>query len=299
MNYLDFHTHSTWSDGLLSPHEMVDKARHCGIRVMSLTDHNCTMDLKDLRERSPDITLVQGSEISCIYNDRKKERHELHVIALGFDPQNHDLKKALSRNRSERREYVEAILERLRENHIHIGSYEDLVRDFPESRQIGRSHIGIKMQRMGYVHTADEAFDEYIGDFGYRRAFVEGPKDYMSLEECVDVIRKAHGVAVLCHLFYYRLDDEANKALVKYFKYLTEGHGAMETSYGRYTETRREYLRSLATENDLLFSCGSDFHGKDYTETMDYRFSCTDFRPLLEKLGVMVPADDLEQPVQR
>ena len=285
MSYLDFHVHTTISDGMFSPEAVIAEARKYGIKALAITDHNRMLDLKELRQSNPDIFLVQGSEISCIYEDIYHVSHEIHVVALDFDPENSRLQNIFNRKGPDRRPYVEKILNRLADCGIHIGTYDDLEKDYPGSHHIGRSHIADKMRKLGYVDTAEEAFDEYIGAFGKRRAYVEAMLPYISLEECTDAILSAGGIAVLAHLFYYRMDEAADRELVRYFKTLTDEHGGMETSYGRYSEEQREYLRRLADENHLLHSAGSDFHGRDDSETMNCKFPCAEFLPLLYRLG--------------
>lgn len=284
MKYLDFHVHSNLSDGVHSVQDLMEQAQKCGIDLMAITDHNYTMDLQQLKKDYPHITLIQGSEVSCKYKASNKEEQELHVVALGFNPENEKMKKVLAKNQPDRRPYLNRILARLAECGIHIGTYEELVKDYPESKHVGRCQIAMKMKRLGYVETSEEAFDKYIGEFGERRAYVKSPLDYISLEECIDAILDANGIAILAHLYYYRLDDEGNRKLLQYFKELTGEQGGMETDYLRYTEEQRTYLRMLADTYGLLHSAGSDYHGKEEGEVLEGNFLCSDFQPLIRKL---------------
>ena len=286
MRYLDFHTHTADSDGMLAADAVIQKARACGIDVLALTDHNTTQDLTALRRDNPELTLVQGSELSCLWDDPEGKRRELHVVALGFDPKHPKIQEAFRRNQPNRRPYLESILNSLKKCGIDIGTYEALMAENNVSRHVGRMHIARKMVRLGYVPTVDSAFDEYIGEFGQCRAYVPPMLNYISLEECVDAIRSAGGVAVLAHLFYYRLDEKTNMALLRQFKSLTGEDGGMETSYARYSEAQRDYLRRLADENHMLHSAGSDYHAKDSNESLECRFPCEEFIPLLTRLGI-------------
>lgn len=286
MRYLDFHTHTIDSDGMLTAEAVLQKARTCGIDVLALTDHNTTQDLTALRRDNPDFKLVQGSELSCLWNDPHGMRRELHVVALGFDPNHPKMQEAFRSNQPDRRPYLDAILRSLKKCGIDIGTYEALIAENNVSRHVGRMHIARKMVRLCYVPTVDAAFDEYIGEFGRRRAYVPPLLNYISLDECVDAIRCAGGVAVLAHLFYYRLDEETNRVLLRQFKSLAGEDGGMETSYARYDEEQRAYLRRLADENRLLHSAGSDFHAKDNAETLDCHFRCGEFMPLLGRLCI-------------
>lgn len=286
MEFLDFHVHTQLSDGMRAPDEVLWEAERFGVGTVALTDHNITYDLADLRRRHPDLTLVQGSEISCSYTPNSGKPMEVHVVALGIDPYHPRLTETLRRNRPDRRPYLEAILARLADCNIHIGTYEDLQRIYWDSRHVGRCHVADRMVKLGYCATTEEAFDEYIGSFGRRLAYVEPMLDYISLPECVETILASGGVPILAHLFYYRLDDAGNHALLRCFRGLTGDRGGMETSYSRYAEDQRAYLRQLADSYGLLHSAGSDYHGKRGEESLDCRFPREDFLPLLEQLGL-------------
>lgn len=286
-SYCDFHTHTNLSDGNLSPQQLIDLARKHDIRVLAATDHNSTEDLTLLRQANPDIHLVQGAEISCRYTDSIGVEHEIHIPALGFDPGNAEMKELFRQNQPDRRPYIEEILYKLRCNGIDLGTYEDIRRSAPDSKHFGRMQIAKVMVEKGAggVSSISEAFDEYIGSFGARRAYVPNTLCYVTMEQAVSAIRNAGGQAVLAHLFYYRMDDYENRRLVRYFRDL--GGTAMETEYGRYSRRQRDVLyEHFAKPNGLMVSCASDYHGVDADETLDHRFGSALCEPLLEALGI-------------
>ena len=283
--YLDLHTHTNRSDGVLSPQTVVDLARDSGVGILAITDHNRTMDLTELRRDNLDIRLIQGAEVSCYYADTTGKRKDVHVVALGFDPGNEEMKALLARNCPDRRPYIEAILSRLRDNGIDVGTFEDIQRSAPESDHFGRLQVAKEMVRLGFVADTDEAYDEYLGAFGKRRAYVPNPLKYATLEEAVPVILAAGGVAVLAHLFYYQLSDEENHILVRKFKALAGDRGGMETEYASYTHEERTRLRrEFAEVYDLMPSAASDFHDIEDGDTLANQFLQEDYGPLLEKL---------------
>ena len=280
-SYIDLHTHSCLSDGSLTPLELLTAAREAGIGILALTDHNATADLKPLREAFPDLTLIQGAEITCRYLDQ-----ELHVVALGIDPENPKLRAVLRNNQPDRRPYLSAILEKLRALGIDVGTYDELQAANPNSRHFGRMQIAKEMQRRGYVSTADEAFDVYMGAHGQRLAYVANPLKYVTLEEAVEAILDAGGVPVLAHLYYYLLDAEGERALVRRFKELAGEKAAMEVHYAAYTPAQRESLAAIADEFGLMHSCASDFHGNLADETLAHGFRREQCAPLLNALGL-------------
>ena len=279
--YIDLHTHSCLSDGNLTPEELLRDAREAGIGILALTDHNSTEDLTAYRAAFPELTLIQGAEITCRYL-----QHELHVVALGIDPEDPRLRAVLAQNQPDRRPYLTAILDKLRALGLDVGTYDELQAANPHSRHFGRMQIAKEMVNRGYVSSADEAFDIYMGAHGQRRAYVANPLKYVSLEEAVEAILSAGGVPVLAHLYYYLLDAEGERALVRRFKELAGEKAAMEVEYAAYDRAQRDALGALADEFGLMHSCASDYHGNLEGETLAHGFRRELAGPLLEALGV-------------
>ena len=278
---IDLHTHSCLSDGNLTPGELFAAARDAGIRILALTDHNATAELAPWRAAFPELTLIQGAEITCRYKGI-----ELHVVALGIDPENPMLQAVLKRNQPDRRPYLSAILDKLRALGLDVGTYDELQAANPHSRHFGRMQIAKEMVNRGYVNSADEAFDIYMGAHGQRLAYVPNPLQYVTLEEAVEAILSAGGIPVLAHLYYYLLDAEGERALVRRFKELAGEKAAMEVEYAAYSRAQRDALGALADEFGLMRSCASDFHGNLEGETLAHGFDVELCRPLLTHLGL-------------
>ena len=280
-SHIDLHTHSCLSDGSLRPMELLRKARDAGVGILALTDHNATEDLTAYRAAFPELTLIQGAEITCRYLE-----HELHVVALGIDPADPKLQAVLKQNQPDRRPYLTAILEKLKALGLDVGTYDELQAANPDSRHFGRMQIAKEMQRRGYVATADEAFDVYMGAHGQRLAYVANPLKYVSLEEAMEAILSAGGIPVLAHLYYYLLDAEGERALVRRFKELAGDRAAMEVHYAAYSPEQRQSLAVIADEFGLMHSCASDFHGNLEGETLAHGFTRALCAPLLDALGL-------------
>ena len=283
--FIDLHTHSLRSDGAYTPEELCIKAIDAGIKILAITDHNYTEDLSSLRKQFPKINLIQGCEISCMYTNTLNEEIEIHVIGLGFDPNHPKIQSLLAKNDPDLVTYIHAILERLRECNIDLGSYEDIQKRYPNSRKIGRSNVAKCMVDMGYVASVDEALDVYIGSYGEKRAYVPKDIQYVSIEEAISAIIEAGGVAVLAHLYYYGMSEHENDILVKRFKELSGSHGGMEVYYGIYTNQQREILKQIADKYQLMYSAASDYHGQRQRDCLDNKFLSTDCQELLKHLG--------------
>lgn len=284
--YIDLHTHTCLSDGDLTPMELISMARDAGIRILAITDHNATEDLTAYRAAFPEMTLIQASEITCRYHAPDGAEHELHVVALGIDPNNPKLRAVLANNQPDRRPYLTAILDKLLTQGIDVGTYDELQAMNSRSRHFGRMQIGKEMVKRGYVKTVDEAFDVYMGAHGQRLAYVPNPLKYVTLEEAIDAILAAGGVPVLAHLYYYLLDHQGERALVRRFKELAGDRAAMEVEYAAYNRGQRDALRAIADEFGLMYSCASDYHGNLEGETLAHKFDPALCAPVLRLLGI-------------
>ena len=280
--FIDLHTHTTLSDGGLSPQALIDEARRAGICTMAITDHNRLVEtLKALRKANPDMELIDGCEVSCLFLDSQGQQKEIHIIALGFDPEDPELKTLLERNKVDRTEKNRTILRLLEGYGIHLGTLEEVAARFPETSYVGRMAIARTMVDMGYVSSTDEAFDIYLGGGIDQKklAFVPEVLDFATLEEVVPVIAKT-GCPVLAHLPYYSLSEADNHRLIRTFKEL--GGIAMEVEYRRYNRQQRDRLAEYAKQYGLLPSAASDYHSEAAGDTMANQFPmeiCDGLRP--------------------
>ena len=282
--YIDLHTHTCLSDGAMTPEELTTEAEHQGVGILAITDHNRAADLADLRLAHPKMHLIQGSEISCTYTDPEGAEHELHVVALGFDPTHPAIKEVFRQNQPDRRPYIETILGKLAKFGIDVGTYDSLRAAENQSSHVGRMHIAKAMVERGYVKSIDEAFDIYLGVHGQKLCYTPNPLRYVSLEQAVSAILAAGGVAVLAHLYYYCLTETGYHDLLARFSSLTGDRGAMETEYSIYDRQTRDGLAALAAQYGLMASCASDYHGQNPGETLGHRFPAEICRELLDCL---------------
>lgn len=246
----DLHVHSHFSDGSLSPSELVDLAIAEGISAFALTDHNTIGGLDELlssAEGKP-VKVIPGIEFSTDYRGV-----ELHVVALGVGESayaeiNKELNEVLERKRLR--------MEKLLDDLIAAG-YEISRERTKEGVQgiINRAHVAMELVRCGYVSSRAEAFEKLLYSGG---PFYKEPK-YMDTLECFDLIRGFGAVSVLAHPFL-NMDEEHIRML------LAEADGrldAIEVVYSEYDEELTSRSLSLCEEFGLLPSGGSDFHGKN------------------------------------
>lgn len=285
LKYCDFHLHSKESDGDLSRGELIKAAMSFGIGAMAITDHNICLtseELFALRRAFPEITLLNGAEVSVCYRipDTGKN-HEIHIVALDIKDAE-TFSKAISCNIINKKEYVTEILHKLREVGVDLNcTYSDFEKNCV-SNHIGRNTVAQRMVELGFAKNKDEAYDEYIGDYGKKRAYVAYDAGaYLPLDVAVKEIVRAGGIAVLCHPLNYTFTEEQLLDLVTAF--ISAGGTAIESNYSAYNSRQRQYLKGLAERFGLKESAASDFHSFSRVASMDNRFPISIYDNLFDK----------------
>ena len=243
----DFHCHSTASDGVLSPTEVVRLAVRNGVRILALTDHDSTEGIPEAQAeaaRHPGFRLIPGIELST--DIPGNEVHVLGYFARIDDP---DFQARLARFREGRLGRGRRMVEKL--NAMGIDIKWERVLEIAGDASVGRPHVAQALLEAGYVQSIPEAFDKYIGRNG--PAYAEREK--MTPEEAVSFIVRFHGVAVLAH----PRDLEDLDGLLARLK--EAGLSGMEVYYQDYDEETIARLKAAADRHGLIPLGGSDYHG--------------------------------------
>jgi predicted metal-dependent phosphoesterase TrpH len=244
----DFHTHSTASDGRLSPTELVDLAAAQGVVYHALTDHDSTEGIAEARKASanhPDHKLIPGVEFGTDI-----EGAEVHMLGLFLSPEDEALQRQLAELREGRLGRGEGIVRKLREMGMMIEWSR--VQEIAGDAAVGRPHIAQALLEKAYVQSLPEAFDRFIGRHG--PAYVERAK--MTPADAVEFIIERGGLACIAH----PIEVGPNYAeLLPGLK--AAGMAAMEVYYKDYAPETVEVLRRLAEQHGLLPLGGSDYHG--------------------------------------
>ena len=245
----DLHSHSTASDGALSPTELVLRAREQGVGALALTDHDTTAGLTEARAAAEQagVRLIPGIELSASF-----ESHCLHIVGLNIDPNHPALVDGIARQQQIRDSRAQKIAEKLAKKGI-VDVYP-VVRQAAGNGEITRLHFADFLVSRGYVASQQDAFDRYLGKG--KPAYV--PTAWASLAECVGWITAAGGVAVLAHPLRYKLSTKwINKALTA-FK--AAGGLGIEVVTGRASAEDIRLSQLIASRHQLYASVGSDFH---------------------------------------
>lgn len=247
---VDFHTHSTRSDGTMTPTELVHHAKSMGLSAFALTDHDSVDGIAEAKAAAEEVGIefIPGIEFSAA------EDTETHIIGLFLDPQNETLLSTIEKLKNSRRRRMEDVCSKLRGLGFHITHDEAL--EAAGGTFVGRAHIAKVMVEKGYCSTVRECFDKYIG-LG-KPAYSE--KTELTAVEAVKAIRAAGGIAYLAHLNQTGFDIDRLRALLQKLK--DAGLNGIEGYYPEYTPEHICQYRNLAIELKLSLGGGSDFHGK-------------------------------------
>jgi predicted metal-dependent phosphoesterase TrpH len=243
----DFHTHSTASDGRLTPTELVDLVASQGVKYHALTDHDSTEGIAEARRAAakyPGYVLIPGVEMGTDI-----EGAEVHMLGLYLDPADAELQAMLARLREGRVGRGFGIVQKLRGMGIMIEW--ERVQQIAGDASVGRPHVAQALVEAGYVDKVADAFDRWIGRNG--PAYVE--RDKMTPVECVRCIVERGGLACIAH----PADLEGLDSILAELK--DAGMAAMEVFYKSYPPETVERLQRAAQRYDLIPLGGSDYHG--------------------------------------
>lgn len=317
---IDFHCHTNASDGGLSPSELIDRAYGRGLNAIAITDHDLTAGVADAVQRAAllnakllngdadapvetyikenaevngvdngelhrapserTLIVIPGVEFSTTWNDE-----QIHIVGLGIDPNNDSLKELEAKLKVARTQRAVAIGEKLKR----LGfdrPYERCCEQAREGASITRGNYARLIFQDGKAKSVDDAFHKFLrrGQDAYVKS-VWGP-----IEETVEVIKAAGGIAVLAHPRRYKISNMRLRKLVYEFK--KAGGEAIEVSSSQQRQLDRDYLVQLCHKYEMLASLGSDFHNegfhRDLGQNIDLPSDLTPVwhSPILERYGM-------------
>jgi len=241
----DLHMHTTYSDGTLSTHDLLHRAKQAGLSIISITDHDNASAIDEALPLAAELGLevIPGVELSATIGDQ-----DIHILGYFFDHKNSRIEEYLSFFRIERVRRAERIVEKL--NDLKIPLRLESVLDQAGPGSVGRPHIANALVEEGLTETYHEAFAKYIG-FGrpaYERKYQVSPK------EAIELISSASGLSFVAHPG----SNVDEKVLVELIQ---EGVDGIEVIHPSHSPERVAYYNGIVSEYFLLACGGSDFHG--------------------------------------
>lgn len=249
---VDLHNHSTISDGLLTPAQVVQRAHDNGVTLLALTDHDELAGLAEAQARARELGMgfVTGVEISVSWGNDQT----LHVVGLGITPDYAVLDVGLAQLRAGRDARAQRMADELARVGI-AGAYEGALRYVSNPALVGRSHFARYIVECGHARDVKSVFDHWLAKD--KPGYVS--HQWTSLAQALSWIHGAGGVAVLAHPARYRISKGELRRLLVEFKDL--GGEALEVQSGSHNEEQTHNMARLAREFGFLASRGSDFHG--------------------------------------
>ncbi|MRS13391.1 5'-3' exoribonuclease [Enterobacteriaceae bacterium RIT691] len=247
----DLHSHTTASDGRLTPEALVHRALEMRVGTLAITDHDTVAAIPGARaeiERAGlPLTLISGVEISTVW-----ENHEIHIVGLNIDITHPSLVTFLQAQTERRQQRAMLIAERLDKAQI-PGAWEGALK-LADGGAVTRGHFARFLVEAGKANTMADVFKKYLarGKTGYV------PPQWCTIEQAIDVIHHSGGKAVIAHPGRYNLSAKWLKRLLAHFS--ESGGDAMEVAQCQQAPHERAQLAAYARQYGLMASQGSDFH---------------------------------------
>jgi 3',5'-nucleoside bisphosphate phosphatase len=249
----DLHCHSVVSDGTLTPEQLAARAKANGVELWALTDHDEVggQDRALAAAQANGMKYLTGVEISITFANKT-----VHIVGLGFDAHDEQLKQGLYQTRGGRGERAKEMSDGLAKVGIH-GAYEGALKYAGNHELISRTHFARFLVETGACQDTNEVFRRFLTEGN--PGFV--PHRWASLKDAVQWIVQAKGMAVIAHPARYGFTPNEEFALFTEFK--NHGGQGVEVVTGSHTPAEYVTYADMAKEFDLFASRGSDFHSPD------------------------------------
>jgi len=246
MTTADLHLHTLYSDGTDTPRRVVELAKQAGLSAIAITDHDILDGYPEAFHAATElgIELLPGLEMSASSDGR-----EVHVLGFLIDLADQPFQQLLADQRLRRIERIHEMIARLQRLGV-VVTADDVFAEAGVEGTVGRPHVARALVRRGYVSTAKEAFDRYIGN--HAPAYIPGSP--MGPREAIHAIRQAGGVPVLAHPIYLK-DDTVIEQLSR------EGLVGLEVYHSSHSPELIAHYEQLADHLGLLRTGGTDYHG--------------------------------------
>lgn len=254
---IDMHTHTNYSDGDLSPQELIRLAIDRGIGTIAITDHDTIEGIKKFN-RNENIIVNSGIEIiNGIELSAKTNKGIMHILGYGIDLNNKALNKKMTVLRDNSINSVLSIMEQIKRDYGIRFGFDDIKELVNTNHNLGRPDLAKLCVKYGYATTVQDAFDKYlIAAHNKTRQNGKG----LQYQECLELIKSSGGIPVLAHPKSLELSEKEFLILLK--EMISCGLKGIEVYHSSHSKKEMDYYLEIANKYGLLISGGSDFHGK-------------------------------------
>jgi len=265
---IDLHLHTYYSDGTMSPEELVALAKERGVETIAITDHDGMDGLEEGMKAGKrlGVHVIPGIELST----EDEEGIYMHILGYCFDPDKEALKKEVELIRRKRAERNEKLLAALHEIGCRLTKEDLQLRE--EQDYVGKPTFALALTKRGYISSPKEAFQE--GRFMRSEVVRSVHREKISAKRAIELIREAGGLAVLAHpmkvshLTKRKEDDFFEKLDKQLAKLKSWGLAGMECYYSSHLPQDMQRLVQMAIDQRLIITAGSDFHGAEYDQSI-------------------------------
>ncbi len=250
MDFIDLHTHSTASDGTVSPTQLAHMAADVNLKAIALTDHDTVGGLEEFMAATAELSIegIPGMETTIVVDDC-----DLHLICLYIDPGHPEMAKSIRSLAQSRTDRNAEMIKRLADIGIDIS-----LEDFSQygDRAISRGHVAKLLVERGHAKTPKQAITEYLvkGSPGYVRRVTPDPAKF------IRTVHNSGGLCFVAHL--HQIDPQSPQHCIDICHRMIDlGADGLETLYCEYDKSWREITEKIARDRGVLRSGGSDFHG--------------------------------------
>lgn len=250
---IDMHTHTNYSDGELSPHELIKLAKNKNIGTLAITDHDTISGIKQVNPNDfSEIEIIKGIELSA-----KVDKGRMHILGYDLDLNNNELNAKMSELKDNSVNATLSIMEQIKRDYGILFRYEDIRDLINANHNLGRPDIAKLCIKYGYAKTVQEAFDKYLVE-AHNKTRKTGKG--LPYSECLQLILNSGGIPVLAHPKSLELSEKEFLLLLK--DMIRYGLQGIEVYHSSHTKEEMNFYFKIAKKYDLFISGGSDYHGK-------------------------------------
>ena len=254
---IDMHTHTNYSDGDLSPQELIALAINKRVGTIAITDHDTIDGIKQINRNDSliidsGIKIINGIELSA-----KVSKGTMHILGYDIDLSNEFLNKKMSDLKDKSINSILTIMEQIKRDYGITFGYNDIRELINANHNLGRVDLAKLCIKYGYAKTVQDAFDKYLIE-AYNK--VRQNNKGLAYQECIELISQSGGIPVLAHPKSLELKEKDLLILLK--DMISCGLRGIEVYHSSHTKDEMKHYQEVADKLNLLVSGGSDYHGK-------------------------------------
>lgn len=261
---IDLHTHTNYSDGDLSPTELIRLAIEKRIGILGITDHDTLDGIKKI-DRSNSLIVDSGIQIiDGIELSAKVSKGRMHILGYDIDINDTNLNKKMGELKDNSINSILSIMEQIKRDYGIFFRYDDIKGLVNSKHNLGRPDLAKLCVKYGYASSIQDAFDKYLIEAHNKtRSTSKG----LLYEECIELILKSKGIPVLAHPKSLELSEKEFLIFLK--EMINFGLKGIEVYHSSHTEEEMKFYLEIANKYNLLISGGSDYHGSTVKPDID------------------------------